>query len=146
MKGIIKVIESNVKTGKSAQGEWSLSLITLGDDKKYSTFDLKDYDCKVGDLVEFDMMEKDGKLGIVKGTLKVLEKNVGEPPTEEDCERHGSTQRGQYDKDPVGLAVEVFVGFGYQPTAAELEQNDTEVKLLMHHAIKLVKQAQDAFK
>ena len=77
MKGIIEHFD-NSKTGKNNFGEWRLTKIKVaGND--YTTFE--DVDCKYGDLVEFTYAEKeDGKRNIVKGTLKVLEKGIGEPP------------------------------------------------------------------
>ena len=104
MKGIISEIASNIKVAEDKS--WSLSLITVAG-SKYSTFDLKDYDCKVGDLVEFDMKENNGRLGIVKGTLKVLEEGIGPEPEIVTV----VNTRNAYDKDPVGLAVEYAVGF-----------------------------------
>ena len=45
----------------------------------------------------------------------------------------------------VSYAKDIFCSFGYKPTAAEMEKNATEVEILMHHAIELVKQAKKAF-
>ncbi len=139
MKGIISEITENIKTGESEFGKWSMSILVVAG-KKYSTFDLKDYDCKVGDLIEFDMKERDGKLGIVKGTLKVLEEGIGEPPQDTIPKEYSS--RGAYDKDPVGLVVEIFLGLLAQYTDHDVHT----AKDIMKDSIDLVKQAQLAFK
>ena len=136
MKGIITKFD-NSKTGTSDYGDWRLAILTI-DGKNYSSFE--DLDCGYGDEVDFDPVEKDGKMNIVKGTLKVLEKGKDPAPKQTDT----NVRDHRYDKDPVGLAVEVFNGM--MSKLVEVKQPVIEANVIMVSAIDLVKQAQEAFK
>lgn len=101
---------------------------------------------------------KEFKGSIVKVTVAVDEKkgwknirafhglsDVGMPMDEVKEEKIGKPEPNRNATMYASYVKDIFCSFGYQPIAAEMEKNNTEIKLLMHHAIELVKQAKQAF-
>jgi len=135
MKGKIDKFD-NSKTGTSKFGDWTLTVITI-DGKDYTSFE--ELECKYGDVVEFDAVEKEGKLNIGKGSLKVLEEGTEKQP---ELPTQNPTQRDhRYDKDPAGLAVDVFVAMLNKETRENFNSQG-----IMSYSCDLVKQAQEYFK
>jgi len=129
-QGTIKSIE--VSKGTSDKGEWTKYLFKMTDEKKYSTFDAvigKAFEA--GDTVEFTG-EQSGKYWNLKSMHKIeaIDKTPIQP--------QDFGKQDQYDKDPVGLAVETCIALiqGKVWNTAEACMKD---------AILRVKQARDAF-
>lgn len=148
MKGIITKLD-NSKTGESEYGGWKLWKIEIDNEKEYTIcLDIDaDLGCKYGDLVDFDMAEKKGKLHIVKNTLKVLDKGTDPEPTDLKGIPKSwiANEPKAYPKDPVGLAVELFNEFPEDMGKIGIKEGVC-IKDRMGIACNLVKQAQEAFK
>ena len=135
------IIEAK-KLGKSGEGEfgaWQVYEFTI-DGKRYSTFKQSVYDMfHVGQSVEIDgeVTEK----GFNMKTMKLVE---GDVAAVEKVPQNAPNKRNPYDKDPVGLAVDIFCALCNR---AEKQGNtDDEMGTqIMNHAITLVKQAREAF-
>ncbi len=119
---------------KDGSGKY-LKLVVDG--KKYNYW--KDVRPEIGDWLKMtgSSNEKDGRTFWNVDEIEVIDKPESVP--EEGVGTAKAPQNGsKYDKDPVGLAVEVFMA---------MVQGRTEVihSEAMEQSIKLVKQAQSAF-
>ncbi len=129
------IIEAK-KLGKSGEGEfgaWQVYEFTING-KRYSTFKQSVYDMfVVGQSVEIEgeATEK----GFNMKTMKLVE---GDVAAVEKVPQNAPNKRNPYDKDPVGLAVEVY--------CTTLDKGiSADPKLVMENAIEVVKQAREAF-
>ena len=92
---------------------------------------------------KYDMNTLSGMIEANMGSTEGFEKpGAVAPPTEKTWDGEESTRDHKYDKDPTGLAVEVFVAvIGMNPVS-----ESKAIEELMNASINLVKQARDAFK
>ncbi len=122
--------------GKSEKGLWRRCVFTING-KKYSTFDTKIMDeFAVDEFVEMEGEQKDQYWN-----MKTMEK-IEEP----EIKHQKIDGKNPYEKDPVGLAVEIFCELmKFQPIVEKQEIDEYNHEKVMEKSIELVKQAKEAF-
>lgn len=93
---------------------------------------------------KYDMTTLSGMIEAETGGSKekTIDPSANEKPVVETVKIGGSERDHKYDKDPTGLAVEIFNVMVNKVESIKVE----EATILMTHSIALVKQAQEAFK
>ena len=139
IQGIIEA-KNLGKSGVSEFGAWQVHEFTING-KRYSTFKQSVYDMfSVGQSVE--MEGETTEKGFNMKSMKLVE---GDVVKVEKVAPKSSNGANPYAKDPVGLAVDIFVASIQDAIVNGVVVNSDNVIELMKQSINLVKQARKAF-